>query len=86
MKLAFEYSEPTSFDVMDSFLAIVMWLLTEIPGNAMMIWIIMFEKYGGDPLKRRISDQVFFFKKNHRHEIRYSMFQNHTVTDVIKWY
>ena len=61
MKVAFEYSdEPTSIDVMYSVLATLIWLLTEIPGNAMMIGIIMFEKYGGDPLKRRISDQVIF--------------------------
>ena len=58
MKVVFENSEPTSIDVVWSVMATLMWLLTVIPGNAMMIGIIMFEKYGGDPLKRRINDQV----------------------------
>ena len=58
MKVTLEYSEPTTIDHVYSVMAILMWLLTEIPGNGMLIGIIMFEKYGGDPLKRRICDRV----------------------------
>ena len=36
----------------------VLWLLIQIPGNIMLVGLIQFDRLGGDPLKRRIQDQV----------------------------
>ena len=38
---------------------LIIWLIVEVFGNGMLIGIIVYEKEGnGDPLKRRITDQV----------------------------
>ena len=45
-------------------LIVLMWLLIETVGNGMLFGLIHFDLWAGDPLKRRISDQVgwiFFF-------------------------
>ena len=36
----------------------VFWILLEIAGNGMIFGLIQFDRLGGDPLKRRITDQV----------------------------
>ena len=36
----------------------VIWILHEIAGNGMIFGLIQFDRLGGDPLKRRIIDQV----------------------------
>ena len=38
----------------------IFWILYTIPGNALMFGIVQFDRLGGDPLKRRITDQVPF--------------------------
>ena len=43
---------------LQSIAIILIWLLIEILGNALLIGLIQFERLGGDPLKRRITDQV----------------------------
>ena len=39
-------------------LIVLMWLLIETVGNGMLFGLIHFDLWAGDPLKRRISDQV----------------------------
>ena len=36
----------------------VFWILIVVFGNGFLIGIIQFDRFGGDPLKRRIVDQV----------------------------
>ena len=43
---------------LQSIAIVLIWLLIEILGNALLIGLIQFERLGGDPLKRRITDQV----------------------------
>ena len=38
--------------------AAVLWILYEFPGNALMFGMVQFDRLGGDPLKRRLTDQV----------------------------
>ena len=40
---------------------ILIWLLIEVLGNALLIGLIQYERLGGDPLKRRIIDQVYTY-------------------------
>ena len=37
---------------------IVIWILVQIPGNLMLYLLIQFDRLGGDPMKRRLVDQV----------------------------
>ena len=39
-------------------LAAVIWTFLEFPCNFLLFGLVQFECIGGDPLKRRISDQV----------------------------
>ena len=39
------------------------WFLIETFGNGLFFGLIHFDIFAGDPLKRRITDQVSFFKK-----------------------
>ena len=45
----------------DRVIAGVLWNLYEFPGNALMFGMVQFDRFGGDPLKRRITDQVLTF-------------------------
>ena len=38
--------------------------LISVPGNAFLMVLIQFDRIGGDPLKRRITDQVSLENKN----------------------
>ena len=41
---------------------LIIWLIIEVFGNGMLIGLIVYEKEGnGDPLKRRITDQVKYY-------------------------
>ena len=42
---------------LQSIAIVLIWLLIEVLGNALLIGLIQFERLGGDPLKRRITDQ-----------------------------
>ena len=44
----------------DRVIAGVLWILCEFPGNALLFGMVQFDRFGGDPLKRRITDQVTF--------------------------
>ena len=55
----YEFStEDLSFNAFEKLGIVVMWLVIQIPGNIMLFGIIQFDRIGGDPLKRRIQDQV----------------------------
>ena len=55
----YEFStEDLSFNAFEKLGIVVMWLVIQIPGNTMLFGIIQFDRIGGDPLKRRIQDQV----------------------------
>ena len=36
----------------------VLWFLIEVIGSLLLLGLIQYERFGGDPLKRRIIDQV----------------------------
>ena len=36
----------------------VLWFLIEVIGGLLLLGLIQYERFGGDPLKRRIIDQV----------------------------
>ena len=38
----------------------VLWFVNETLGNVLLIGLIQFERLGGDPMKRRIVDQVLW--------------------------
>ena len=44
--------------ILEKVLAFIAWILLQFPCNGMMLGLIQFERLGGDPLKRRLSDQV----------------------------
>ena len=57
----YEFStEDLSFNAFEKVAIVVLWLVIQVPGNIMLIGIIQFDRLGGDPLKRRIQDQVIF--------------------------
>ena len=51
----FEVDETTT---LEKVLAFIAWILLQFPCNGMMLGLIQFERLGGDPLKRRLTDQV----------------------------
>ena len=38
----------------------VLWFLIEVIGSLLLLGLIQYERFGGDPLKRRIIDQVLY--------------------------
>ena len=38
---------------------LLIWILVQIPGNFMLYLLIQFDRLGGDPMKRRLVDQVW---------------------------
>ena len=51
-------SEDLSLTIYQKVIVVIVWFSVMILGNSMLYGLIQFEKYGGDPLKRRIIDQV----------------------------
>ena len=45
-------------DVLDKGIVGLLWGFLEIPVNAGLMGLVQFDRLGGDPLKRRITDQV----------------------------
>ena len=54
---AFQVEENTTFDKIVSGIT---WILLQFPCNALMIGLVQFDRFGGDPLKRRVMDHVRF--------------------------
>ena len=56
-------SEDVLLNISEKAIIVVLWLLIELVGSVMLIGLIQFERLNGDPLKRRIVDQVRFTKE-----------------------
>ena len=57
----YEFStEDLAFNPVEKVVLVVVWLVIQIPGNVMLVGLIQFDRLGGDPLKRRLLDQVRF--------------------------
>ena len=57
----YEFSaEDLTFNAVEKVVIVMLWLVIQIPGNIMLVGLIQFDRLGGDPLKRRIQDQVRF--------------------------
>ena len=58
-KINFELEDSAlQSNLLEKILILVIWVLLAIIGNGLIIGIIQFDRFGGDPLKRRIIDQV----------------------------
>ena len=55
-------SEDVVLNISEKAIIVTLWLLIELVGSGMLIGLIQFERLNGDPLKRRIVDQVRFTK------------------------
>ena len=53
----FSYDESTLNTFENTILGIMLFMIA-VPGTAFLIALIQFDRIGGDPLKRRIIDQV----------------------------
>ena len=58
-------SEDALLNISEKAIIVVLWLLIELVGSVMLIGLIQFERLNGDPLKRRIVDQVRFTKEEY---------------------
>ena len=45
-------------NVLQKVVLVIIWIVIQVPGNLMLFGLIHFDKFGGDPLKRRMIDQV----------------------------
>ena len=51
-------SEEIQLQTAEKAIIVTLWLFIEVVGSGLLIGLIEFERLGGDPLKRRIVDQV----------------------------
>ena len=50
--------EGIELGIPEKVIIVLLWLLTETIGNGLLFGLIQFDIFAGDPLKRRITDQV----------------------------
>ena len=67
MKISFENETSkvfkiisTDLDIWESSIIIFIWVIIQVFGNGLLLGAIQYDRLGEDPLKRRISDQVFY--------------------------
>ena len=60
-------SEDVLLNISEKAIIVTLWLLIEVVGNVMLMGLIQFERLNGDPLKRRIVDQVRFTKDRYNY-------------------
>ena len=60
-------SEDVLLNISEKAIIVTLWLLIELVGSVMLIGLIQFERLNGDPLKRRIVDQVRFTKDRYNY-------------------
>ena len=53
---------PVDLSIMECTIIVIIWILIQFLGNCLLMGLIQYDRLGGDPLKRRISDQVSNFK------------------------
>ena len=51
-------ADDLSFNTFEKIVIVLLWLVIQIVGNTMLLGLIHFDWFGGDPLKRRLQDQV----------------------------
>ena len=62
-------TKETKFEVLNCLnveeitIVVIIWFVIQVFGNGMLLGLIQYDKYGNDPLKRRINDQVRFQSK-----------------------
>ena len=49
---------PIEFSNSEKIMFLMEWFIIQVFGNALLLGLIEFDRFGGDPLKRRIIDQV----------------------------
>ena len=52
------FNEDLELNICEKIVIGMFWILIVVFGNGFLIGIIQFDRFGGDPLKRRIVDQV----------------------------
>lgn len=57
-----EFNQGTEKILAEKIVIGFIWILVETLGNSMLFGMVQFDRLGGDPLKRRIVDQVSFTK------------------------
>ena len=55
-----EFNQETEKILAEKIVIGFIWILVETLGNSMLFGMVQFDRLGGDPLKRRIVDQVSF--------------------------
>ena len=50
--------QPSGLTFSEKAFSVCLWIFIEVFGNGLIIGLIQFDRLGGDPLKRRITDQV----------------------------
>ena len=50
--------EDTNLTQNEKLVMVFLWVVIEVIGNGLLFGLIQFDRHGGDPLKRRIIDQV----------------------------
>ena len=55
---SFHAIEVEEYTVADKIVSGITWGLLNFPCNALMFGLVQFDRLGGDPLKRRVTDQV----------------------------
>ena len=53
---------PIEFSTGEKIMFLIEWFIIQVFGNALLLGLIQFDRFGGDPLKRRMIDQVLNFK------------------------
>ena len=56
--ISLESTELEKSSSIEKVICILVWLIIQTLGNFLIVGIIQYERFGGDPLKRRITDQV----------------------------
>ena len=52
------HQDVNEFSSGEKVIGVIIWILIEVFGNFMLFGIAHFDRFGGDPLKRRITDKV----------------------------
>ena len=58
VETAYHGFSTVNFGYHEKCIFVVQWILFQIVGNILLVGLIQFDRWGGDPLKRRITDQV----------------------------
>ena len=57
-KECFHTSIEVGYPITDKVISGITWGLMQFPCNALIFGLVQFDRLGGDPLKRRVTDQV----------------------------